>query len=198
MDDIKSRELLTARDPKDMSYILNTLRGRLMSIHAFWFHCALFRIQSNADAYEALAKHAGALQPGGNPPNWQGMQTALAQLYSKGTVRGGLFYPPTLRAGQRRGQGWRTFKKLTTPEQKARRDVLAFKSVWGAVAAGAARPGELLTRYFASRKTLSTDNTFQACDKARTTWAAFYDAFNAHVRQHTMGLLGRLLLQAPA
>ena len=101
VDDIKSRKLLTCQDPKDMSYILNKLRGRRMSIHGFWFHCALFRIHSNPDTYEALTKHASALQPGGNAPDWVGMQTTLAQHYSKGKVWGGMLYPSTLRAGKR-------------------------------------------------------------------------------------------------
>ena len=100
VDDIKSREMLTPQDPKDMSYILKKLRGRRMSIHGFWFHCALFRIHSNLDTHEALTKHASALQPGGNAPDWAGMQTTLAQLYSKGKVSGGMFYPSTLRAGK--------------------------------------------------------------------------------------------------
>ena len=50
VDDLKSREMLTPQDPKDMSYILNKLRGRRMSIHGFWFHCALFRIHSSPKA----------------------------------------------------------------------------------------------------------------------------------------------------
>ena len=69
VDDIKSREMLTIRDAKDMSYILNKLRGRRMSIHGFWFHCALFRIHSNPNTYEALAKLASALKPGGKAPD---------------------------------------------------------------------------------------------------------------------------------
>ena len=111
VDDIKSRDLLTAKDAKDMSYILNKLRGRRMSVHGFWFHCALFRIHSKPDTYEALAKHASALQPSGKDPEWGGMQTTLAQLYSRGKVWGSMFYPSTLRAGKRRGRGWRTFRK---------------------------------------------------------------------------------------
>ena len=83
VDDIKSREMLTPSDPKDMSYILNKLRGRRRSIHGFWFHCAFFRIHINPGTYEALTKHASALQPGGNAPDWAGMHTTLAQLYSK-------------------------------------------------------------------------------------------------------------------
>ena len=190
VDDIKSRELLTCQDPKDMSYILNKLRGRRMSIHGFWFHCALFRIHSNPDTYEALTKHAGALQPGGNAPDWAGMQTTLAQLYSKGKVWGGMFYPSTLRAGKSRGRGWRTFRKLRTSAQKAERDILAFKIVWDGITAGATQPGELLDEYFEARKKLSADHTFEAYAKARTTFAAFYDAFNAHMHNHTSGFWG--------
>ena len=91
VDDIKSRDLLTPQDPKDMSYMLSKLRGRRMSIHGFWFHCALFRIHSNPDTYEELAKHASDLQPGGHTPDWVGMQATLSQAYSKGKVWGGMF-----------------------------------------------------------------------------------------------------------
>ena len=154
VDDIKSRELLTCHDTKDMSYILNKLAGQRMSTHGFWFHCALFRMHSNPDTYEALAKQAIALQPGRNAPHWAGMQTTLAQLYSKGKVWGGFFYPPTLRAGKSRGRGWSTFRNLRTPAQKAERDVLAFKIVWNGITAGATQPGELLNKYFESRKSL--------------------------------------------
>ena len=93
VEDIKSRDLLTLQDPKDMAYIVNKLRGRRMSIHGFWFHCALFRIHSNPDTYEALTKHASSLQPGGNAPDWAEMKTTLAQLYSTGKVWGVMFYP---------------------------------------------------------------------------------------------------------
>ena len=72
VDDIKSREMLTPQDPKDMSYILNKLCGRRMSIHGFWFHCALYRMHSNPDTYEALTEHASALQPGGDAPAGRG------------------------------------------------------------------------------------------------------------------------------
>ena len=154
VDDTKSREVLTPQDPNDMAYILNKICGRRKSIHGFWFHCALFRMHSNPETYEALTKHAGALQPGGNAPDWAGMQTTLAQLYSEGKVWGGLFYPSTLRAGKSRGGGWRTFKKLMTPAQKAARDILAFKIIWDGITAGATQPGELLNKYFESRKTL--------------------------------------------
>ena len=82
VDDIKSREMLTPQDPMDMSYILNKLCGRRMSIHGFWLHCALFRMHSNPETYEALTKHASALQPGGNAPDWAETHTTLAQLYS--------------------------------------------------------------------------------------------------------------------
>ena len=43
---------------------------------------------------------------------------------------------------------------------------------------------------FEARKKLSSDNTFEDYDKARTTWAAFYDAFDAHMREDTRGLWG--------
>ena len=39
-------------------------------------------------------------------------------------------------------------------------------------------------------KKLSADHTFEAYDKARTTFAAFYDAFDAHMHNHTSGFWG--------
>ena len=83
VDDIKSRELPTPQDPRDMAYSMNKLRGGRMSFHGFWFHCALFRFHSNPGTCEALTNHASALQPGGKAPDWAGLQTTLAQLYSK-------------------------------------------------------------------------------------------------------------------
>ena len=82
VDDIKSREVLTRQDPQDMPYSLNKLRGRRMSIHGFWFHCALFRFHSKPDTYEALTKHASALQPGRNAPDWAGMQTISSRSFT--------------------------------------------------------------------------------------------------------------------
>lgn len=87
VDDIKPRGLLTPQDPNGMSYILSKLCGRRMSIHGFWFNCALFRMHGNPETYEVLTKHANALQPGGHAPDWAGEQTTLAQLYSKREVR---------------------------------------------------------------------------------------------------------------
>ena len=79
---------------------------------------------------------------------------------------------------------------MRTPAQKAERDILAFKIVWDGISAGATQPGELLNEYYESRKKLSADHTFEAYDKARTTFAAFYDAFHAHMRSHTNGFWG--------
>ena len=78
VDDTKFIDVLTPQDPKGMAYFLNKLCGRRKSIHGFWFHCAHFRMDSNPETYEALTKHAGALQPGGNAPDWAGMQKTLA------------------------------------------------------------------------------------------------------------------------
>ena len=147
-------------------------------------------MHSNPDTYEALSKHADALQLGGKAPNWSGMQASLAQCYSQGKVWGGMFYPSTLRAGRSRGNMWRTFKKVRTPAQKAKRDILAFKIVWDGITAGATQPGDRLTQYFKCRKALSVDHTFKACDKTRTAFAAFYDAFDLHMHTHTKGWWG--------
>lgn len=190
VNDIKSRDVLTAHDPKDMAYIMSKLKDRRISIHGFWFHCALFRIYSNPDTYKVLGKHAGALQPSGRAPDWSRMRTTLAELYAKGSVFGGLFYPMTLRAVKSRDGGWRTFSKLTSPIQKAQRDVLVFKIIWQGITAGAAQPGEALTEYFKCRKQLSTDHTFEAYQRARAAFATFYDGLDAHMHSHTKGVWG--------
>ena len=80
--------------------------------------------------------------------------------------------------------------KLRTLAQKAQRNILAFKIVWDGIIAGATQPGKLLNEDFESRKKLSADHTFEAYDKARTTFAAFYDAFDAHMHNHTSGFWG--------
>ena len=190
VDDIKSRDMLTIMDPKDMSYILCKLQNRRMSIHGFLFQCALFRIYSKPATYESLAKHAGALQPGGKAPDWAGMRATLVQLYAQGSVFGGMFYPMTLRAGKSKNRGWRTCSNATTPAKQAQRDVLAFKIIWEGITAGAAQPGESLTEYLKCRKKLSTDNSFEAYQRARAAFAAFYDGLHTHMHSHTKGVWG--------
>ena len=188
--DIKARDLLTRLDPKDMAYILTKLHGRRMSIHCFWFHCALFRIYSKPKTYEELSKHAGALQSGGRGPDWTGMQLTLERLYSEGTVWGGMFYPATLRKGKRKGKRWHVFTKVSTPAQKASRDVMAFQILWEGITAGAAQPGEALSEYFACRQKLSDDHTLEAYQQARKAFAAFFDSFHAYMHNHTRGFWG--------
>ena len=80
-EDTFDRELLTAIDPKDMSYILPELDGSKMGIEAFLFHSVLFRMYSKQSTYEALKKHASALQPGKRGPDWPGMERELTKLY---------------------------------------------------------------------------------------------------------------------
>ena len=41
-DDIKQSEMLTAKDPKDMAFILPRLKGNRISIHRFLFSSAFF------------------------------------------------------------------------------------------------------------------------------------------------------------
>ena len=112
--DTLSKDLLTSKDPKDMSYILGKLRGRKMSIHCFMFHAALFRMYSKDSTYEALSKHAGALQPGVRKPDWAGLQQTLAHLYREpGCVWGGMFYPATLRRVKLDNDKWKVFSNIS-------------------------------------------------------------------------------------
>ena len=135
-EDTFDREMITTIDPKDMSYILPELDGLRMGIEAFLAHSILFRMYNKQATYEALKKHAGALQPGKRDPDWAGMEKELTTLYAGSeAVWGGMFYPATLRAAKLGNGKWKRFKRggVTTPQDKAFRDVHVFKAVWNAL-----------------------------------------------------------------
>ena len=50
----QTSDMLTARDPKDMSFILPLLNERRISIHRFLFNSILFRMYSKKETYVAF------------------------------------------------------------------------------------------------------------------------------------------------
>jgi len=79
-NDIKQSEMLIAKDPKAMAFILPRLKGNRISIHRFLFSSALFRMYSKRETYEALnpfCRYAVAHQRG---PDWIGMENKLTHL----------------------------------------------------------------------------------------------------------------------
>ena len=73
-DDIKQSDMLTPKDPKDMSFILPRLEGARMSIHRFIFSSALFRMYSNKETYEALRPFCRDADVHKKQPDWIGME----------------------------------------------------------------------------------------------------------------------------
>ena len=184
--DIMSTDVLTARDPKDMAYILEKLRGQSMTPHRFMFHVVLFRMYSKDSTYDVLSKHVGACQPGRQSPDWTGMTKALASLYrAPEAVWGGMFYPATLRSVRLRSGRWKKFSNVTEggaaqPAMQANRDMHAFKMVWKALEAD-----DTLTKYFMRRKVLATDTSKNTVLQAREAFAAWYDSFYNYISNNT-------------
>lgn len=189
--DIMSTDVLTARDPKDMAYILEKLRGQSMTPHRFMFHVVLFRMYSKDSTYDVLSKHVGACQPGRQSPDWTGMTKALASLYrAPEAVWGGMFYPATLRSVRLRSGRWKKFSNVTAggaaqPAMQANRDMHAFKMVWKALEAD-----DTLTKYFMHRKVLATDTSKNTVLQAREAFAAWYDSFYHYMSNNTKGWWG--------
>jgi len=100
---VKQSDMLTAKDPKDMSFILPLLDMQRISIHRFLFNLILFRMYSKKETYVALEPFSRNASVGSHhtrdstAPDWIGMQKKLAELYARKTpVWGGMFYPSTL------------------------------------------------------------------------------------------------------
>ena len=80
--------MLTARDPKDMSFILPLLNERKISIHRFLFNSILFRMYSKKETYVAFepfcrnASVGSHLTRDNEAPDWAGMEKKLAELYA--------------------------------------------------------------------------------------------------------------------
>ena len=126
-DGAKQSDMLTAKDPEDMSFILPLLDMQRISIHRFLFSTILFRMYSKKETYVALEPYSRNASVG-SPPDWVGMQNKLAELYAgETTVWGGLFYHATLIAARSGTGNWEYFKKLSSPKEKAFRDMHTFK-----------------------------------------------------------------------
>jgi len=100
-DGAKQSDMLTAKDPKDMSFILPLLDMQRISIHRFLFNAILFRMYSKKETYVALEPFSRNASVGSHytrdstAPDWIGMQNKLAELYAGQTpVWGGMFYLP--------------------------------------------------------------------------------------------------------
>ena len=183
---ITQSDILTPRDPKDMSFIISKLDNARISIQNFMFRAALFRMYSKPSTYEALCEHVGAPQPDGLPPDFKGMEKALVKLYAaREPVWGGMFYPATLRAVTLRNGRVKLFTKATTPALKANRDIHVFKTIWSALA----KDGTLQA-YYSCRQALSHDSTSEPVVAARNAFASWYDSFYDHLKHHTKGWFG--------
>ena len=183
-DDIKQSEMLTAKDPKDMAFILPRLKGTRMSIHRFLFSSALFRMYSKRETYEALnpfCRYAVAHQRG---PDWIGMENKLTQLYEDPSpVWGGMFYPATLIAAKDEEGEWKTFRHLTTAKQKANRDMHVFKAVWKALCRDDTASKYLLAHQRCSTTCWQTE----AIEAGRQAFANWYDSFYDYMSANTRG-----------
>ena len=181
--DIRKREMLTARDPKDMAFILKELSGANFSISSFMFRCALFRLYSRPGTYTALAKHVRQRQPGSKGPDWRSMQKTLARMYAGlEPVWGGMFYPATLKAVKLANGKTKMFKNVKTPAQQAERDIHLVKVVWSAL-----QQDTTLSTYYKARRFLSQDSASQPVAervmKARDAFSNWYDHYYEHMKK---------------
>ena len=116
-DGAKQSDILTAKDAKDMSFILPLLDMQRISIHRLLFNAILFRMHSKKETYLALEPFSRNACVG-SPPDWVGMQNKLAELYAGQTpVWGGMFYPATLIAA-RSGNGKGHYKTKAAQKRK--------------------------------------------------------------------------------
>ena len=130
---VKQSDMLTAKDPKDMSFILPLLDMQRISIHRFLFNAILFRMYSKKETYVALEPFSRNASVG-SPPDWVGVQNKLAELYAGQTpVWGGMFYPATLIAARSGTGNWKYFKNQSSPKEKAFRDMHVLNCAWRAI-----------------------------------------------------------------
>ena len=185
-DNAYKRDLLTKKDPKDMSFILRALHRSRFSIHKFLFHSVLFRMYSKESTYTALRKHASAPQPGIREPDWAGMEVELANLYAgSDPVWGGMFYPATLRKAKCESGRWRKFR-AATPADKAKRDVQVFKVVWAAICSNDSAAAYMKQRQRCSSTCWKKNDVHKAREAFKRWYVSFYD----HINDHTKGWFG--------
>ena len=101
---------------------------------------------------------------------------------------GGMFYPATPREAKRGNGKWKRFKRggVTTPQDKAFRDVHVFKAVWNALCKDGTAAEFLKMRQRCSSACWGRD----AVDNAREAFGKWYDSFYQHMGEHTQGWFG--------
>ena len=183
---IAQRDILHPIDAKDMAFIIPKLNNARTSIQNFMFRAAMFRMYSKPSTYEALSPYVNASMRGDRAPDFQRMEKALAKLYAaKAPVWGGMFYPATLKVVMFRNGKVKHFHKISTPTQKANRDIQVFKTIWSALV-----KDDTLQSYYESRVALTKDSAYQPVMAARESFAAWYDSFYSHLKRHTKGWFG--------
>lgn len=182
-DGAKQSDMLTAKDPKDMSFILPLLDMQRISIHRFLFNAILFRMYSKKETYVALEPFSRNASVG-SPPDWVGMQNKLAELYAGQTpVWGGMFYPATLIAARSGTGNWVCFKNQSCPKEKAFRDMHVFKCAWHAITQDTTPQ----TYLKALQRCCTTCWKADAIEAGRVAFAQWYDNFYGYMSNHTKG-----------
>ena len=89
-DGAKQSDILTAKDAKDMSFILPLLDMQRISIHRFLFNAILFRMYSKKETNVALEPFSRNARVGSHhtkDPDWIGMKKKkLTELYAAPTL----------------------------------------------------------------------------------------------------------------
>ena len=192
-DNAKNSDMLTSMDPKDMSFILGWMESKRISIHRFLFTCVMFRLFSKEETFVALEPFSRNARVGFHPtrdsvaPDWVGMQNKLAELYAGSTaVWGAMFYPATLTAARSRTGSWKYFGKLSSPKEKAFRDLHVFKCAWDAIT----QDTTLQTYLKALQWCCTTCWTADAIKAGRIAFGQWYDNFHSYMSSHTRGWFG--------
>ena len=179
-DGAKQSDILTAKDAKDMPFILPLLDMQRISIHRFLFNAILFRMYSkkeNIRPSSLFSRNASV----GSPPDWVGMQNKLAELYAGQTpVWGGMFYPATLSAARSRTGNWKYFKNQSSPKKKAFRDMRVFKCAWHAITQDTT-PQTYLN---ALQQSCTTGWKADAIEAGRVALAQWHDNFYDYMSNH--------------
>ena len=187
---VKNSDMLTAKDAKDMSFILPLLDMQRLSIHNFIFRSILFRMYSKKETYVALEPFSRCARVGSHhtrdstAPNWIGMEKKLAELYAQQTpVWGGMFYPSTLIAAMDGTGKWKYFKKSSGPNDQAYRDMHVFRCAWDAITQDTT-PQRYLK---ALQRCYTTGWEQDAIEAGRLAFAQWYDGFYDYMSTHTKG-----------
>jgi hypothetical protein len=190
---VKQSDMLTAKDPKDMSFILPLLDMQRISIHRFLFNLILFRMYSKKETYVALEPFSRNASVGSHhtrdstAPDWIGMQKKLAELYARKTpVWGGMFYPSTLIASRSSTGNWKHFKKARSPKDQAYRDMHGFRCAWIAITQDTTPQ----TYIKALQRCCTTGWKADAIEAGRLAFAQWYDNFYDYMSKHTKGWFG--------